>query len=760
MPVAECPMPTTTDELDLLRSAAREALKPSEPLTVAAWADRYRLVPATTSQRPGPWRTQHVPYTREIMDAFNDPRVRTISVMKGTQVAGTESLLNMVLYTIQADPGPWLLVYPSSDLAAKFSTERLIPSVEASPAVRARLRGDPRRDLKTLQLSFDRCAVYLTGSQSESKLAMLPVRYVGFDEIDSAEFDPRALVLGRERTRTYTRAKIVQLSKPSFYHAGIHAQFLLSDQRRYFCPCPACGHYHTLRFSDIRWEGGRTAPLRVVRDTARWVCPTCRQPAPAHAKRGMIERGRWISRAAAAEARSVGGGHHGEDRRDERGVHAAIAPERIELAHARTLEGDGGAGQGVHLHAGFHLPSLLSPDVPFDALAAKFVDLGRMDRDFVNGELGEPWEESADRIEAHELSGLRAAALAASTAPAPGRAGRVVTRLVPRGGDLPEGVVALYGGIDLQAASAYWALWGFTAMGRCRQLVAHGVVPVPVEGAGGENGTAADTALAPLNRLVSLSDGLVYRAADGLPIRPAAWGIDSGDRTEEVYRWAVTNPHVLATKGRSSMSMDGSLAYKTVPLAAALQELKGAPRTARPDLLKFLGFNADRYKERLFGLLRASMGETPRAEGLGPRAEAGRAGLPPVVLPLDVPEEFLRQLTAEQLTRREVKTARGARVVTGWSLRPGVTANHYLDATVIAYAVADAVGIAQVTDEAYAARRQRVAMAGGTTPAAAEGRRGTLPAPPSRSPEPVRQDLSESGYEVEGAHGPWWSEGW
>lgn len=54
-----------------------ENFTPPENLTVDEWADKYRILPATSAEA-GPWRTNRTPYLREPMRAFTDPKVSRI----------------------------------------------------------------------------------------------------------------------------------------------------------------------------------------------------------------------------------------------------------------------------------------------------------------------------------------------------------------------------------------------------------------------------------------------------------------------------------------------------------------------------------------------------------------------------------------------------------------------------------------------------------------------------------------------------------
>ena len=90
----------------------RRAWQLPKKLSVSEWADESRYLDDKTSAEPGRWRTERTPYLKGIMDAFTDVLVEQITIKASTQVGKTESLLNMMGYAMDQDPGPSLLVMP------------------------------------------------------------------------------------------------------------------------------------------------------------------------------------------------------------------------------------------------------------------------------------------------------------------------------------------------------------------------------------------------------------------------------------------------------------------------------------------------------------------------------------------------------------------------------------------------------------------------------------------------------------------------
>jgi phage terminase large subunit GpA-like protein len=111
--------------IDFLEGFLPEELRvwePPERLIISEWADKYRVLDSATSPEPGPWRTDRTPYARAWMDAFNDTEIEVVVIQTGTQIAKTETLLNVMGFIVDQRPGPCMVVYPTLETAEDIST--------------------------------------------------------------------------------------------------------------------------------------------------------------------------------------------------------------------------------------------------------------------------------------------------------------------------------------------------------------------------------------------------------------------------------------------------------------------------------------------------------------------------------------------------------------------------------------------------------------------------------------------------------------
>lgn len=104
-----------------------------------------------------------------------------------------------------------------------------------------------------------------------------------------------------KRTDTFSRKQIFMVSTPKIRgFSRIESEYLSTDQRKYFVPCPHCRNYDWIRWPNIQWEEG-------LPDTARLLCESCGSLIEESHKTWMLERGQW--KATSEKNRRTAGFH-------------------------------------------------------------------------------------------------------------------------------------------------------------------------------------------------------------------------------------------------------------------------------------------------------------------------------------------------------------------------------------------------------------------------------------------------------------------
>src|SRR5438128_11515400 len=121
---------------EIYSRAAADGARPDPLLTISEWSDRNRILSQRASAEPGRWRTDRAPYLREIMDCLSPSSpVERIVWVSSSQVGKTEGLNNAVGFAVHQDPGPILVVQPTTSIGEAWSKDRLAPMLRDSPVL-------------------------------------------------------------------------------------------------------------------------------------------------------------------------------------------------------------------------------------------------------------------------------------------------------------------------------------------------------------------------------------------------------------------------------------------------------------------------------------------------------------------------------------------------------------------------------------------------------------------------------------------------
>jgi len=327
--------------------------------------------------------------------------------MKCSQSCISEALNNIVGYSMEHEPCPMLLVHPTVAVAQAYSKERLSDMIRSTPSLRSivqtrRILGEDGRPESTLDLKiFPAGFLAMAGANSASTFARWSVRIAMGDDVDrwppvvGEEGDPAMLL--PNRTTTFENIGLtIFVSTPTLKGGRIDSLFALSDRRRYFVTCPACGRPDYTSWND-------KDHFRVVFDERNPITARIECPAPDHGGCGF--------RIYEPERQSL---------LASRDWRPTVTPQEPGLA-------------------GLHVPGMISPWFTLPLLVEKFLVARQMGREslkvFINTILGEAWDDMA-RVEVRD-----------------------VILKVEDYGDLPDGAMvevpepasALTAGVDVQA---------------------------------------------------------------------------------------------------------------------------------------------------------------------------------------------------------------------------------------------------------------------------------------------------------------------
>jgi len=345
-----------------------QCLKPTEDISVAQWADKYRRLPQESSAEPGHWKTSRTPYLQKPMECISDENVREVVLMTAAQLGKSEVILNAMGYYAHIDPSAMLLVQPTVSVGEKFSKERIGPTIRDTPILRSIIGTDKSRFAANTinQKFFPGGYIAIVGANSPAGLASRPIKVLLCDEIDRwpesarKEGDPLAIVEKRTTTFPYSK-KIIKVSTPTVDSISrIQHEFERGTMERWTLPCPECNEYHELRWANIIFLRNKITGERDKTKEVLHECPSCGILSNEFAwKNG---EGKWFAENEQAEVKS------------------------------------------------FTLSSLVSPWKSWAEIVDSFLsskDDVEMLKVWVNTELGEPWIEQGESVDFEVLYNRR-----------------------------------------------------------------------------------------------------------------------------------------------------------------------------------------------------------------------------------------------------------------------------------------------------------------------------------------------------------------
>lgn len=282
----------TADPAELTREILA-GFKPPPRLRLSEYADQFSVMTGSAAEK-GRWNT--LPYQREILDAFTDPTVETIAIMKSARVGWTKMLGVAVQFYSHQDPCPVMIVQPVKEDAEGYSKEEIKPLFEDTPVLRGLICEAKARNTASNTILLKQLAngglIDIVNAASGRSFRRKSRKVVLFDEVDAYprldEGDP--IKLGRNRADYYWDRKIGLGGTPIFKGGKTEEWFLRGDQRRYFVPCPYCLEPQVLRWEQMRKEGD---------EAGTYECAHCGELIPHSKKRWMVERGEWRATAKA-----------------------------------------------------------------------------------------------------------------------------------------------------------------------------------------------------------------------------------------------------------------------------------------------------------------------------------------------------------------------------------------------------------------------------------------------------------------------------
>ena len=242
------------------------------------------------------------PYLRAPLDDWSDIEVEEITIMGCAQFGKTTFLQGCCSYAIANDPGRMLFCMPNEKDAKAFAKGRLQPVFRDTKPVRKKIP-KTKGDFNVLEMNFPKMPISVVGANSPARLAQRPCRFALSDEPDKYPLgnkrEAAATLLIRKRVRAYKgRRKMANTSTPTTSTGYIYKRFMAGDRRRYFVPCPHCKKRQVLVWANVKKpDDCKTADgdydWEKIKAGTKYQCAHCDELIDESFKRWMLNFGQW-----------------------------------------------------------------------------------------------------------------------------------------------------------------------------------------------------------------------------------------------------------------------------------------------------------------------------------------------------------------------------------------------------------------------------------------------------------------------------------
>lgn len=482
--------------------AVAEALMPAPDSLISEWVEisgEVILTERTNTPKPGPFSFEGVEYLREPLDRCHpeDPASQ-ITVIGGAQTGKSSIGQLWVAWCIRNSPRSFVIGLPSDGEVLKYNDFKLQPIIEDSPMLASRVR--PVSTKADLGSSTRKKRLYMGASilvinlNSPKELQMISTGNLILEEVANLQVDVGGrgspVKQARERQAAYSviGSKELMVSTPGRKkNCPVTAAYELSDQRRYYGRCPACGDFFSMEPEGFKPQDGSWGP--------HFVCQ-CGVPLFDKDRREWRIHGIWIPTFVSASP----------DTNPAPATH--IPASDVERFRYRDCEGRTPGYYVWQAMCGF-----ISLDkVAQNVLTAKTpAEMAALEQQV----FGRAYDDATEAIDWEELHRLRE---------------DYAQQVVPFGAGLLTGFCDV-GGDYLQWMIIAWGPGGEW------WVVDRGVI---------QGDTAGDEVWKQLDEVTRRC----YAHAEGGELTVEAFGVDTGYRTQRVYAFVRGRPNCYALDGR------------------------------------------------------------------------------------------------------------------------------------------------------------------------------------------------------------------
>lgn len=265
-------------------------LRPPKQQSLRIWSDENRVM-ASNAARPGKWQTGWAPCAPGVYDAYSEPSTKEIIICCSTQLMKSEFLINVILYLIEVEPAPMMLLQPDMKLANKFADKRIGDSAKVMPYHQPYLQptssvGKKANGTKLLR-PFPGGELAIRSSNEQSSLISDSMKYILCDEVNKFARDISGDLKSRQTMFPDSKTIMVSSVGP-VGECRITAEYERGDMNEWHIVCTECGVAQIPDFYRVRWPRGKP-------QDALYVCEHCQSKLTNGKMKEANRAGFWVA---------------------------------------------------------------------------------------------------------------------------------------------------------------------------------------------------------------------------------------------------------------------------------------------------------------------------------------------------------------------------------------------------------------------------------------------------------------------------------
>lgn len=233
--------------------------------------------------------------------------------MSCSQLLKTTVLQSISFGVMCNDPANFAFASSSGTEIKKFKNGKFLPAIEGSEVLSKLVTDKSDKNAANNQSQTELVNgtfIYWLNLNTPGNLRGITCRTVLLDEVSNCEIteEGNPIKLAEARTSTFgDDALTVVSSTPLFPNDLIHAEYVMSDQRRFFVTHD-CGHEYTFEWEQVKFEFKQLDNGRAIPDstTTKLECPHCKEEISEHRRHQMVSKGKWIATNTKGETGVVG----------------------------------------------------------------------------------------------------------------------------------------------------------------------------------------------------------------------------------------------------------------------------------------------------------------------------------------------------------------------------------------------------------------------------------------------------------------------